>query len=84
MPNHTRVTSVASTYTLNAHMCEVLHADPLILQCGTERFGLGDNSTATLPVTGSGLVVGDYSSLELHNNSWVTVRVAANGSWRSN
>lgn len=77
------VTVVALDYQVNAHQCRVNVADPLQLSCGTERFGLGDNSDATLP-SGSLVAAGSTAFLELHNTTWTLVRVSSHGVWRAN
>jgi hypothetical protein len=77
------VTTVAAGYEVNAHQCKVLVADPLQLSCGTERFGLGSNTDATLP-SGSLVAAGNSAFLELHNTTWTVVRVSSHGVWRAN
>lgn len=78
------VSGVAAGYQVNAHQCRVDHAAPqLILSCGTERFGLGGGADATLP-SGNYVAAGSTAFLELHNTSWVLIRVNAHGVWRAN
>jgi len=77
------VSSVGSTYTLNARQCLVTSFDPTLVRCGTERTGLNDGSSATLP-SGSLVPSGSTAFLQLHNSTWTVVNVVAVGTWRAN
>jgi hypothetical protein len=77
------VSTVGSTYTLNARQCRVNVASPLNVSCGTERDGLGGGSSATLP-SGSLVAAGHTAFLQLFNSTWTVVNVQATGSWRAN
>lgn len=77
------VSSVASTYTLNARQCKLISGSPVIVTCGTERDGLGDGASATLP-SGSLVAAGNTAFVQLFNSTWTAVRVQAIGTWRAN
>lgn len=81
-----RVTSVGADYTVNARQCRLDRAastTPYVVTCGTERKGLGEGSSSTLP-SGGHVSAGKTAWLELHNSRWTGVRVTAIGTWRAN